>query len=274
MAAPATDDGTQHTDLRPTRRLPFAARIGLSGLVAIMMALGLLVAGNAATAEAKTTYLTTKFQHPKYGQTNSAVKNLQLRLADVGLLKKKYATSYFGSITRDAVKDFRHSVGMKRGKGTVTKKVWKKLVKKSGKVKAASSTGGSSHASKGVIDKRCKTNGRVMCIDKTTRKLYYMNKGKVIKTLDARFGCSNSPTRNGTWKVFRKVRHDWSRAYGSAMPLSMYFSGGEAVHYSSDFAARGYAGCSHGCVNIRDKKTLTYVYNRIHVGDRVVVYWS
>ncbi|HEY9291885.1 MAG TPA: L,D-transpeptidase family protein [Microlunatus sp.] len=254
-------------------RLSSAARFGLAGLVAITLALGLLVAGNAPSAEAKTTYLTTKFQHPKYGQTNSAVKNLQLRLADVGMLKKKYATSHFGPITRDAVKDFRHSVGLKRGKGKVTKKAWNKLVKKSGKVKASSSSS-SAGASKGVIAKRCKTNSRVLCIDKTTSKLYYMNKGKVIKTMDARFGCSNSPTRNGTWTVFRKVRHDWSRAYGSAMPLSMYFSGGEAVHYSSDFAARGYAGCSHGCVNIRDRKTLRYVYNRVHIGDRVVVYWS
>ena len=255
-------------------RFSSAARFGLAGLVAITLALGLLVAGNAPSAEAKTKYLTTKFHHPKYGQTNKTVKNLQLRLADVGMMKKKYATSYFGTITRGAVKDFRHSVGLKRGKGKVTKKVWKKLVKKSGKVKASGGGGGGSHASKGVIAKRCKTNGRVMCIDKTTSKLRYLKKGKVIKTMDARFGCSNSPTRNGTWTVFRKVRHDWSRAYGSAMPLSMYFSGGEAVHYSSDFAARGYAGCSHGCVNIRDRKKLRYVYNHIKLGDRVVVYWS
>ena len=40
--------------------------------------------------------------------------------------------------------------------------------------------------------------------------------------------------------------------YGSAMPYAMFFSGGQAVHYSSDFAARGYAGASHGCVNVRD----------------------
>ena len=58
------------------------------------------------------------------------------------------------------------------------------------------------------------------------------------------------------------------------MPFSMFFSGGQAVHYSSDFAARGYAGCSHGCVNIRKKSTIRWVFARIHVGDRVVVYRS
>ena len=39
-------------------------------------------------------------------------------------------------------------------------------------------------------------------------------------------------------------------------------------------AARGYAGCSHGCVNIRDRTTLKWVYARIRLGDRVVVYFG
>ena len=33
-----------------------------------------------------------------------------------------------------------------------------------------------------------------------------------------------------------------------SMPFAMFFSGGQAVHYSPDFAAVGYAGASHGCV--------------------------
>lgn len=244
----------------------------MGSLVAMMLALGLLAATDAPAAHAKSSHITTKFQKPRYGQTNTGVRNLQLRLADVGVLKHKYVTSYFGNITKGAVKDFRASVGLKRGKGKVTKKMWKRLVKKSGKVKKPNS--GSSGGSSGVIDKRCKVKGRSLCIDKSTSKVFYLKNGKVIKKMDARFGCSNSPTRVGTWKIFRKVRHEVSYQYHSPMPYSMYFSGGEAVHYSSDFAARGYNGCSHGCVNIRDKKTLAYVYKRIHVGDRAVVYWS
>lgn len=263
----------------PTRTrgpLRMIARITVGGMVALMMALGLLAATDAPAAHAKSAYITKKFQKPRYGQTNTAVRNLQLRLADVGAMKQKYVTSYFGDITKGAVKDFRRSVGLKPGKGKVTKKMWKKLVKKSGKVKKPGKKGSSSGkgtTAKG-IDKRCKVNGRSLCIDKTQRKVRYLVNGKVVKTMDARFGCTNSPTREGTWKIFRKVRHDVSYQYHSPMPYSMYFSGGEAVHYSSDFAARGYNGCSHGCVNIRDKKTLAYVYKRIHVGDRAVVYWS
>ena len=49
-----------------------------------------------------------------------------------------------------------------------------------------------------------------------------------------------------------KSRDHVSKLYDSAMPFAMFFSGGQAVHYSSDFAARGYSGASHGCVNVRD----------------------
>lgn len=258
----------------PTARLSRGSgflRIVLTGLVMVALAFGLTVGGGAPTAEAKAKYVTSKYQKARYGQTSIKVRNVQLRLADAGFLKKKYVTHYYGDITKKAVKDFRRSVGMKPGKGKkVTKKVWKKLVKKTGKVKIP----GSSTGKKGKLDSRCYTGDEVLCIDKTKSKLYFVKKGKILKTMDARFGCASSPTRQGTFSVFRKVRHDWSYEFHSKMPLSMYFSGGQAVHYSSDFAARGYAGCSHGCVNIREKKKLRWVYNRIEIGDRVVVYRS
>jgi hypothetical protein len=131
-------------------------------------------------------------------------------------------------------------------------------------------TSSSSHK----LAKRCKTTGRVLCVDKTRRKLYYVKHGKVLKTMDARFGCARTPTRQGTFKVRRKNRHWTSTIYHSSMPFSMFFSGGQAVHYSSDFNRRGYAGCSHGCVNIRSWSKIKWVFAHIKVGDRVVVYRS
>lgn len=254
------------------RRSTGIIRAVLGGLLAMGLALGLVI-GSQPSAEAKTHYVTRKFQPAHYGQDNNKVTNIQLRLADAGFLQDQYVTGYYGDLTRNAVRSFRKSVGMKPTSGKkMTRKTWKALVKATGKVKKPGTGSGGSSAS-GVIDKRCLTGHRVLCVNETTSKLYYVNHNKVIKTMDARFGCYGS-TREGVFSVFRKVRHDWSREYGSPMPLSMYFSGGEAVHYSSDFAARGYAGCSHGCVNIRDRKTLRWVYKRIHVGDRVVVYWS
>ncbi|GAA1722141.1 hypothetical protein GCM10009702_24880 [Propioniferax innocua] len=123
------------------------------------------------------------------------------------------------------------------------------------------------------VDPRCQT-GRVLCISKGDRKMRWMIDGRVIKTFDARFGKASTPTRNGTHQVFRKVRDEVSWMYGNTpMPFAMYFDGGQAVHYSYDFAARGYAGASHGCVNIRDYEGLQWLYDtQVKVGDKVVVY--
>ena len=65
-----------------------------------------------------------------------------------------------------------------------------------------------------------------------------------------------------------------SQLYGSSMPFAMFFSGGQAVHYSSDFATVGYNGASHGCVNIRDYDGIAWLFSQVRVGDKVVVYWS
>ena len=125
----------------------------------------------------------------------------------------------------------------------------------------------------GALDARCKV-GRVLCIDKTSQTLRWVVDGKVLKTMDVRFGASYSPTREGLFHVYVKDEDHVSRLYGSEMPFSMFFSGGQAVHYSSDFAARGYAGASHGCVNVRDYDGLAWLFDQVHVGDAVVVYWS
>ncbi|HWD80838.1 MAG TPA: L,D-transpeptidase [Kribbella sp.] len=122
------------------------------------------------------------------------------------------------------------------------------------------------------LDSRCMTKGRVLCINKHTRKLVYLVNGKPIQVMDVRFGASKTPTRNGVFKVYRKSKNHVSTLYHSKMPYAMFFSGGQAVHYSSDFRARGYNGASHGCVNVRDKKKIAWMFARVHVGDKVVVY--
>jgi lipoprotein-anchoring transpeptidase ErfK/SrfK len=96
----------------------------------------------------------------------------------------------------------------------------------------------------------------------------------VLKTVDVRFGASDTPTREGRFSVYLKDRDHVSKLFGSAMPFSMFFSGGQAVHYSSDFAATGYNGASHGCVNVRDYDAVAWLFDQVQVGDKVVVYWS
>jgi peptidoglycan hydrolase-like protein with peptidoglycan-binding domain len=127
----------------------------------------------------------------------------------------------------------------------------------------------------GELDPRCRT-GRVLCIDKTSRTLRWVIDGKVQLTLDARFGSTvnDTPTREGLFHVYFMNADHVSKLYGSEMPYAMFFSGGQAVHYSSDFASVGYYGASHGCVNIRDYEGVKWLFSQVHVGDAVVVYWS
>ena len=123
------------------------------------------------------------------------------------------------------------------------------------------------------LDPRCMT-GRVMCVDKSSSSLRWVVDGEVQMTLDARFGGNGYFTREGQFSVFYKSRDHVSSLYETSMPFAMFFSGGQAVHYSPDFAAVGYSGASHGCVNIRDYDSIAWLYDQVQIGDDVVVYWS
>ena len=113
-----------------------------------------------------------------------------------------------------------------------------------------------------------------LCIDKTQRTLRVGVKGRVTQLVDARFGNEEFATREGVFRVFKKSKDHVSSLYKTPMPFALFFSGGQAVHYSSDFAARGYAGASHGCVNIRDYDAIASLYDIVQLGDSVVVYAS
>jgi lipoprotein-anchoring transpeptidase ErfK/SrfK len=121
------------------------------------------------------------------------------------------------------------------------------------------------------LDKRCMT-GRIICVNKKTRKVVFMLNGKLQASGDARFGAARTPTRNGSFKINSKSKNHVSSLYKSPMPYAMFFSGGQAIHYSSDFKARGYNGASHGCVNMRNKTVIAYIFNHVKVGDKVLVY--
>ncbi len=123
------------------------------------------------------------------------------------------------------------------------------------------------------LDDRCRT-GRVLCIDKTSRTLRWVVDGQVRTTMAVRFGGQYTPTREGVFSVNSKSRDHVSSLYDTPMPFAMFFSRGQAVHFSPDFAANGYAGASHGCVNVRDRDGIRALFDEVQVGDGVVVYWS
>ena len=124
-----------------------------------------------------------------------------------------------------------------------------------------------------ALPSRC-LSGRVVCIDKSTSTLRWVVNGSTRIKMSARFGSSSTPTREGTFYIYWKDIDHVSSLFGSAMPFAMFFAGGQAVHYSSDFAARGYAGRSHGCVNTRNWSATKALYYATRIGDKVVIYWS
>jgi hypothetical protein len=128
-----------------------------------------------------------------------------------------------------------------------------------------------SHA-RGVLPAECRTAGTVLCVDMTQKSLRVVARGAVRLTLDARFGSAADPTREGVFRVFAKSRDHISTLYKTPMPFAMFFSGGQAVHYSPYFARDGYNGASHGCVNLRSTSTASYLFAHVPVGTRVVVY--
>lgn len=124
-----------------------------------------------------------------------------------------------------------------------------------------------------ALDPRCMT-GRAMCIDKSSRSLRWVLDGVVKTRFDVRFGSDELPTREGAFSVFRTSRDHVSSLYDTSMPFAMFFSGGQAVHYSPDFAATGYNGASHGCVNVRDYNGVRWLFDQVRLGDKVIVYRS
>ncbi|MEU6350022.1 L,D-transpeptidase family protein [Streptomyces sp. NPDC047072] len=203
------------------------------------------------------------------GDSGLGVRELQARLRQVAWLYDGPTGSY-DDLTERAVKGFQGKRGLPRtGKtDTVTWQRLKKMTHEPGKWKLYLMGGQPADAP----DARCLT-GRVLCISKTSRTLRWMVDGRTLTTVPVRFGAVGTPTREGVFHVYWKSRHHVSTLYDSPMPYAMFFSGGQAVHYSADFAARGYAGNSHGCVNVRDEAAIADLFAEVRNGDKVVVHW-
>jgi hypothetical protein len=207
------------------------------------------------------------------GQTSEQVRELQARLAQLGHFTQN-PTGYYGDVTATAVSAYQSAAGLE-ATGTVYEDTWSALTSET-----AQPTEEEMYPPLDVpeaepaqeLDERCLT-GRVLCVSKTTRTLSWVIDGEIQTTMDVRFGAEETPTREGEFEVYWKSRDHVSTLYDSPMPYAMFFDGGQAVHYSEDFAANGYNGASHGCVNVRDEAAIAALFDEVNVGDKVVVYW-
>ncbi|HSR22525.1 MAG TPA: L,D-transpeptidase family protein [Candidatus Eisenbacteria bacterium] len=202
--------------------------------------------------------------------SGSDVRALEARLAQRGLLAGQWVDGWFGTATDKGLRKFQQEAGLPVT-GSVDADTWERLKALTHTPTAQELHPAPAARQPGPLDPRCLT-GRVLCIDKNSRALAFVVDGTVVRRLDVRFGSQYTPTREGMFSVYWKSADHVSNLYGSSMPYAMFFSGGQAVHYSRDFAARGYAGASHGCVNTRDKAGTAALFAQVRVGDKVVIY--
>lgn len=121
-------------------------------------------------------------------------------------------------------------------------------------------------------DPRCTRPAKALCADKSARKVFAVENGRVVKAMAARFGRAHFRTDNGLFYITWKHKDHVSSIYHVAMPYAMFFDGGKAIHYSARFRRIGFSGQgSHGCINIRAKKKLAWVYRWAPVRTPVLV---
>ncbi len=208
-----------------------------------------------------------------YGDNSEQVRELQARLKQLGHFPDN-PTGYYGDVTTAAVLAYQEAAGIE-ATGTVFEPTWDALT-----AETAAPTEDEMYPPLEVpdvepaqdLDERC-LEGRVLCISKTSNTMSWVVDGEVRTTVDVRFGAEETPTREGEFEVYWKSRNHHSTLYDSPMPYAMFFDGGQAVHYSEDFAANGYNGASHGCVNVRDEAAIAALFDEVVEGDRVVVHW-
>ena len=203
------------------------------------------------------------------GANGDRVRDLQARLKQIAWFSGPVTGTYTAA-TASAVEGF-------QGKreipvtGEVDQRTWDRLTAMTRTPSSDEKHNRTPKPSASGLDSRCLT-GRAMCISKSTGTLVWVIDGKPQLRFDVRFGSAELPTREGAFSVGWKSRDHVSTIYHTKMPYAMFFSGGQAVHYSPDFAANGYNGASHGCVNVRDLAGIQSLFDQARVGDKVIVH--
>lgn len=197
-----------------------------------------------------------------------SVAKAQRRLEWLGydLRAKEMNKEYFGRSTHKAVKQFQQKFFLPIN-GKINKDTWRMLDKVGHSV--------------GQLPKSCLKETKVLCVDKTAKLLRYVKNGKVIQTLDVRFGVPGLDTPTGSFRVWYRDRYATSGINGpdqprAPMPYALFFNGDMAVHYSPTFASSGYypGGGSHGCINVADLDGVSWLFDQIPLGTLVYIYWG
>lgn len=170
------------------------------------------------------------------------VHELQYRLRWVGVYRGP-VSGYFGTKTRKAVKRFQRKVHLRRT-GIANQPTWRNLIRRTIRRPKR-------------IPQVCKRRGWHACYDRTKHQVTLFRNGRLHNAWLVRGGSSSHPTRRGTQPVYYRDKDHVSSLYGSPMPYSQFFDGGQAFHGSA-LMTDPFSGHSHGCINmyIKDARQL------------------
>lgn len=249
---------------------PLLGRALAAGAV-LAMSISLLT-GTAGAAQRQERYqpdagTQNSLQLPmKANDQGSYVRRLQERLEWLGydISWRDHTLRRFGKSTKRAVTAAQDKFYLNEN-GAVDRNTWNRIDAAAGEV--------------GALPRQCRSEAKTLCIDKSAKVIRYVNNGKVVKTIDVRFGVPGLDTPSGTFRVWLKWADATSGINGpdqprAPMPWALFFAGDVAVHYSPTFANAGYypGGGSHGCVNVADLAAVRWLFYQIPMGTLVHVY--
>ncbi|MDQ3627621.1 MAG: L,D-transpeptidase family protein [Actinomycetota bacterium] len=188
------------------------------------------------------------------------VRELQYRLTWAGTYNGPM-TGRFDSRLVGAVKRFQKRSNL-RITGAANVHTWKKLIPKTVRGKNA-------------VPRRCKRAGWHACYDRSRHQVTLWRRGKLWNSWLVRGGMASTQTRVGRFEVYYRNKDHVSSLFGSPMPNSQFFSGGQAFH-GSTLMMNPFVGHSHGCVNmyIKDSRQLWKLTADRELKVRVYGAWS
>jgi hypothetical protein len=196
-------------------------------------------------ARARSEVRATPLPELRVGSRGPAVRALERRLVELRYHLPGVDDRY-GAPTADAVMAFRKVQGLPR-RWTVGPAVWRALAD--------------------PRPPRARAGGRGFHVevDQTRQVLYTVRDGRVIDVLHVSTGAGGA-TRDGTFRVYRKLAgYSPNRLY-----YPSYFDGLRAIHGWPEVPSYP---ASHGCVRV-PMWSATWIYGRVRLGTRVVVYHS
>ncbi len=189
------------------------------------------------------------------------VTELQYRLKWVGAYKGS-VSGYFNKATRQAVKKYQRRVHIK-ATGVATHQTWAKLIPKTVKARP-------------LIPRLCKEGiGWHICYDRYRHQVTLWKRGELRNSWLVRGGDRGAATRTGTFRVYSRDKDHVSGIYGTPMPYSQFFSGGQAFHGSSKMMDP-WQDHSAGCVNmyIEDARQLWSMTSDVNLNVHIHGRWD